>query len=130
MRRMSAPVYIDGEKARQMISDSNWTHAQISEVMGKSRMWLYNCLRNGKIATDDYRRICALGINLSECKISEEEHTVPAALIKDIAEIKNSGEALQKMLDKYSQERTADADKIVDAIDRLTTILSVIVEKL
>ena len=130
VKRVSAPIYIDGEKAREIIASSQWSQVQICDVLGKSHGWLSMVLRNGKISTDDYRRICALGIDITECRISEQEHTTPTALIKDIAEVKNSGEALQKMIDKYSKERAADADKIVEAIDRLTTILSVIVEKL
>lgn len=129
-RRTSAPIYIDGEKARAIIAESQWSQVQICDVLGKSHGWLGMVLRNGKISTDDYRRICALGVDLSGCKVSEEEHTTPTQLIKDIAEVKNSGEALQKMMDKFSEERARDAESLVDAIDRLTTILSNILEKL
>ena len=129
-RRTSAPIYIDGEKAREVIAGSQWSQVQICDVLGKSHGWLGMVLRNGKISTDDYRRICALGVDLSGCKVSEEEHTTPTQLIKDIAEVKNSGEALQRMMDKFSEERARDAESLVDAIDRLTTILSNILEKL
>ena len=129
-RRTSVPIYIDGEKARAIIAESQWSQVQICDVLGKSHGWLGMVLRNGKISTDDYRRICALGVDLSGCKVSEEEHTTPTQLIKDIAEVKNSGEALQKMMDKFSEERARDAESLVDAIDRLTTILSNILEKL
>lgn len=129
-RRASAPIYIDGEKARAIIAESQWSQVQICDVLGKSHGWLGMVLRNGKISTDDYRRICALGIDLSGCKISEEEHTTPTQLIKDIAEVKNSGEALQKMLDKYSAERTNDITQLVDAIDRVATLLSNLYEVL
>ena len=123
-RKASEIVFINSEITKELVNNSGRTRAQIGSILGYSNTWLTGVIKTGRIGADDFRRMCDLGIDLTQAQITKAEHEAPTALMKDLAEIKNNGEELRKMLEEYSEARTQDATRIEESIDRLTNIMA------
>lgn len=128
--RYSNPIFINADKAKEIVSQSNLTQAQIGQCIGKSPAWFSQVLKAGKISSDDMNKIKRfLNIDLYEAEISEEAWNYNTVKFETLQQ-RQPIEDLRKIVEDYSYARSNDCDRIVNAIDRLTEVIEQLVEKL
>ena len=128
--RYSNPIYINAEKAKEIVAESNLTQAQVGQCIGKSPAWFSQVMKSGRMAADDMDKIKRfLNIDLYQAEVSQEAWNYDTTKLEVLAQ-RQPIEDLRKIVEDYSYVRSNDADRIVNAIDRLTEVMEKIIEKL